>query len=62
MLQVHNPVLTTKPKSILHEHWLTARKDEQHTKVAELVNATQITAERWGLIRIVILQSTNETD
>jgi hypothetical protein len=57
-----NPVLTTKPKSILHEHWLTAWKDKQHTKVAELVDATQITAERWGLIRIVILQSTNETD
>jgi hypothetical protein len=27
-----------------------------------MVDATQITAERWGLIRIVILQSTNETD
>ena len=35
-----NPVLTTKPKSILHEHWLTAWKDKQNSQVAELVDAT----------------------
>ncbi len=34
-----NPVLTTKPKSILNEHWLTAWKDKQNSQVAELVDA-----------------------